>query len=79
MNITEKDWKGLGDILTAKLDACIERENAETKKQLEKEISNLEKQNKLPPVGNGYFSEFKDWSKSDQVRYNDLIEKSNKL
>ena len=45
------------------------------KEKYEEEISSISRRNKEEPVGNGYFSEFKDWSKVDQKRYNELLEK----
>ena len=49
------------------------------KEKYEQEIRSLEKKNKEEPVGNGFFSEFKDWSTVDQNRYNDLLDLVHKL
>jgi len=65
----------LGQFLTKTLNNI----HSEDIEQLEKEVTMLEEKNKMPPVGNGFFSEFKDWSKDDQERYNDLLEKISKL
>ena len=42
--------------------------------QIEKEIKSISERNKYPPTGNGFFSEFKNWSKADQVKYNKLLD-----
>ena len=42
--------------------------------QIEKKISAISERNKCPPTGNGFFSEFKNWPKSDQVKYNKLLD-----
>ena len=42
--------------------------------QIEREIKSISERNKYPPIGNGFFSEFKNWPKSDQVKYNKLLD-----
>tara|TARA_R110002051_G_scaffold251263_2_gene310648 strand:+ start:2916 stop:3164 length:249 start_codon:yes stop_codon:yes gene_type:complete len=62
---------GLGKFLTKALDKI----HSEDIEKLEEKVTMLEKKNKMPPVGNGHFSKFADWSEDDQVMYNDLLEK----
>jgi len=47
--------------------------------QVQNEISFLEDKNKQPPVGNGYFSVFLEWPKTDQTEYNHLLDEIDRI